>query len=95
MQESTDCTTFSLMFEREARLPTDEMLRLPSSPLQVNKYAQGVRFRLEQAYQDVSTRLNLQQRRQKALYDRAAHTQLAIHIEKLAVKRITRYSVIA
>lgn len=36
-------------------------------------YAQDVWFCLEQAYQDVHTRLNLAQRRQKALYDRAAH----------------------
>ena len=46
------------------------MFRLPSSPMQVNKYAQDMRFHMEQAYELVRNRLQLQQRFQKALYDR-------------------------
>ena len=48
------------MFGREGRLPADVMFRLPSSPMHVNKYAQGMRFRMEQAYQLVRDRLQLQ-----------------------------------
>eukprot|EP00731_Ephydatia_muelleri_P021513 Em0014g104a len=42
-------------------------------PTETNEYVQDMRFRLEQAYQQVRDRLNLQQRRQKALYDRGTH----------------------
>ena len=76
VQESTGCTPFYLMFGREGRLPADVMFRLPSSPMQVNKYAQDMRFRMEQAYQLVRDRLQLQQRRQKALYDRTTNGSL-------------------
>jgi hypothetical protein len=73
VQESTGCTPFYLMFGREGRLPADVMFRLPSSPMQVNKYAQDMRFRMEQAYQLVRNRLQLQQQRQKAIYDRTTN----------------------
>ena len=76
VQESIGCTPFYLMFGREGRLPADVMFRLPSSPMQVNKYAQDMRFRMEQAYQLVRDRLQLQQRRQKALYDRTTKGSL-------------------
>eukprot|EP00731_Ephydatia_muelleri_P033154 Em0025g110a len=76
VQESTGCTPFYLMFGLEGRLPADVMFRLPSSPMQVNKYAQDMRFRMEQAYQLVRDRLQLQQRRQKALYDRTTNGSL-------------------
>ena len=73
VQESTGCTPFYLMFGREGHLPADVMFRLPSSPMQVNKYAQDMRFRMEQAYQLFCNCLQLQQQRQKALYDRTTN----------------------
>lgn len=67
VQESTRCTQ---MFGQKACHPADVTFCLP---LQVNKYTQNVWRHLEQAYQHVHNQLNLQERCQNALYDRAKH----------------------
>ena len=75
VQESTGCTPFYLKFGREVRLPADVMFGLPpvSTPQQVNKYALNLRTQLETAYEWIRGHMELQQRRQKALYDKATN----------------------
>ena len=53
------------------RLPIDVMFGLPPHyPTELNKYAMGLRLRLDRAYRQVREYLGLQQRRQKVHYDK-------------------------
>ena len=71
VQESTGCTPYQLVFGREVRLPIDVMFGLPPHyPTELNKYAMGLRLRLDRAYRQVREYLGLQQRRQKVHYDK-------------------------
>ena len=66
VQESTGCTPYQLVFGREVRLPIDVMFGLPPHyPMELNKYAMGLRLRLDRAYWQVREYMGLQQRRQK------------------------------
>ena len=71
VQESTGCTPYQLVFGREVRLPIDVMFGLPPHyPTELNKYAMGLRLRLDRAYRQVREYMGLQQRRQKGHYDK-------------------------
>ena len=72
VQESTGCTPYQLVFGREVRLPIDVMFGLPPHypPTEINKYAMGLRMRLDKAYRQVREYMGLQQRRQKVHYDK-------------------------
>ena len=71
VQESTGCTPYQLVFGREVRLPIDVMFGLPPHyPTELNKYAMGLRLRLDRAYRQVREYLGLQQIRQKVHYDK-------------------------
>ena len=72
VQESTGCTPYQLVFGREVRLPIDVMFGLPphDPPTEINKYAMGLRLRLDRAYRQVREYMGLQQRRQKVHYDK-------------------------
>ena len=72
VQESTGCTPYQLVFGREVRLPIDVMFGLPPHypPTEINKYAMGLRLRLDRAYRQFREYMGLQQRRQKVHYDK-------------------------
>ena len=74
LQESTECTPFHLVFEREARLPIDVMFGLPPYSLSTdtNQYAIDLRRHLELVYRQVRDNMEVQQRHQEELYDKSA-----------------------
>ena len=75
VQETTGFTPFSLMFGREARLPIDVFGSPPNhnSVQSTNEYSKQMRQRLEDSCNRVRIHMNLQQRRQKDVYDHKTH----------------------
>ena len=72
IHETTKATPFSLMFGREARLPVDVVYGSPpdetfESP---SEFALKLRDRLADAYKLVRNNTDVEQKRQKLLYDR-------------------------
>ena len=71
VQESTGATPFSLMFDREAKLPVDIMYGHPPNTLALSasEYSLQLRRHLEHSYHLVRDHLNLQQKGQKNLHE--------------------------
>ena len=75
VRETTGETPSLLMLGREARLPVDIMLNLTPNKADEprgNAYTQNLKENISQAYDRVRTRMNREQHRQKAVYDRSS-----------------------
>ena len=75
VHETTGETPSLLMIGREARLPVDIMLNLTPNKTDEprgNAYTQNLKENISQPYDRVCTRMNREQHRQKAVYDRSS-----------------------
>ena len=86
VHETTGETPSLLMLGREARLPVDIMLNLTPNKADEprgNAYTQNLKENISQAYDRVRTRMNREQHRQKAVYDRSSDDRKYLVGEKV------------